>query len=135
MGLAQPFGIAWLVVAVLGYAVYLIVLVVYRLYFSPLAKFPGPKLAAFTSWYEFYHDVIRHGKYTFEIADMHKVYGAGVVKFGGGYANTNFQDRSFGSHHGSFMLMTQTSTKSSTRETAPATNISSMRICLATQKR
>ena len=50
--------------------------VFYRLYLSPLAKFPGPKLAAATAWYEFYYDCICHGKYTFEIARMHRQYGA-----------------------------------------------------------
>jgi hypothetical protein len=76
MALSQPLGLPWWVLAVLGYTAYLIALAVYRLLLSPLAKFPGPKLAALTSWYEFYHDVVRHGKYTFEIADMHKNYGS-----------------------------------------------------------
>jgi hypothetical protein len=75
MGLSPPLGLPWIAVAVLGYAAYLVGLAIYRLYLSPLAKFPGPRLAALTSWYEFYHDVVRHGKYTFEIADMHKTYG------------------------------------------------------------
>ena len=48
---------------------------IYRLYFSPLAKFPGRKLAALTLWYEFYYDYFRRGKYIWEIADMHTKYG------------------------------------------------------------
>lgn len=48
---------------------------IYRLYFSPLSKFPGPKLAAITLWYEFYYDVIKKGQYTFEIWRMHEEYG------------------------------------------------------------
>lgn len=57
------------------YIVYLIGLVVYRLYFSPLAKFPGPKLAASSKWYEFYYDVVLKGQFTFQIQRMHKKYG------------------------------------------------------------
>lgn len=47
----------------------------YRLYLSPLAKFPGRRLAALTLWYEFYHDYFRRGQYTWEIAEMHEKYG------------------------------------------------------------
>lgn len=50
----------------------------YRLWFSPLAKFPGPKLAALTFWVEFYHDVVRRGQYTFEIIKMHEKYGMSI---------------------------------------------------------
>ena len=54
---------------------YLVSLAIHRLYFSPIAKFPGPKLAALTLWYEFYHDVVRGGQYGRRIAELHEVYG------------------------------------------------------------
>ena len=62
-----------LALAFLG--LYLVSVAVYRLYFSPLAKFPGPKLAALTYGVELYHDVLRRGRYMFEIAKMHEKYG------------------------------------------------------------
>lgn len=67
-------GLTWrhLVAAVV---VYIASLVFYRLYLGPLAHFPGPKLAAVTRYVEAYHDIIRNGQYTFEIAKMHKIYG------------------------------------------------------------
>ncbi|KAL4990612.1 cytochrome P450 [Aspergillus falconensis] len=55
--------------------IYNIILVIYRLYFSPLAKFPGSKITAATGWYEFYFDYWKNGKYIFEIERMHQVYG------------------------------------------------------------
>lgn len=57
------------------FLLYLVALGLYRLYLDPLAKFPGPKLAALTLWYEFYYDVIKRGKYTLEIEKMHEAYG------------------------------------------------------------
>ncbi|OKL56835.1 hypothetical protein UA08_07929 [Talaromyces atroroseus] len=60
------FSLAGLYIAGLG---------IYRLYFSPLAAFPGPKLAALTLWYEFYYDVILRGQYIFRIRDLHEKYG------------------------------------------------------------
>lgn len=58
-----------------GATLYLLGLVVYRLFISPLAKFPGPKLAAILGWYESYYDLIHKGKYLFEIEKMHDKYG------------------------------------------------------------
>ena len=55
--------------------VYLLAGAVYRLRFSPLAKFPGPKLAALTLWYEFYYDVVKKGRYSWEIGKLHEKYG------------------------------------------------------------
>lgn len=43
----------------LAFVVYSVCLGVYRLVFSPLAKFPGPKFTALTMWYEFYFDVVQ----------------------------------------------------------------------------
>jgi hypothetical protein len=70
----SSFSNALVLAAVLtvGYAVSLSI---YRLYLSPLSKFPGPKLAALTLWYEFYYDVVKEGRYSWEIAEMHKKYG------------------------------------------------------------
>ena len=50
-------------------------LLIYRLYYAPVAKFPGPRLAAITFFYEFYFDVWLEGQYTWKIQDLHKQYG------------------------------------------------------------
>lgn len=62
-------------VIAIALAVWTVSLVVYRLYFSPLSKFPGPKLAAATLWYEFYYNVIQDGQFIWEIQRMHEKYG------------------------------------------------------------
>lgn len=55
--------------------IYVVGLYVYRTFFDPLSHIPGPKLAAATLWYEFYYDVIKKGRYTWVIGEMHKKYG------------------------------------------------------------
>jgi hypothetical protein len=60
---------------------YIAYVLVHRLYFSPLAGFPGPKLAAATHWYEFYYDYWCNGKYIFEIEKMHKKYGGSSTDY------------------------------------------------------
>ena len=64
---------------VFAFAAYTGILIVHRLFISPLAKFPGPKIAAVTSWYEFYHDFFRKGKYVFKIKEMHDKYGESIA--------------------------------------------------------
>lgn len=54
---------------------YFIGLALYRLFLHPLAKFPGPKLAAVTRYYEGYYDLYHNGQYTFKIAELHRKYG------------------------------------------------------------
>lgn len=49
--------------------------VVYRLYIHPLAKVPGPRLAAATHLYEFYYDAVLQGSYVFQLEELHKKYG------------------------------------------------------------
>jgi hypothetical protein len=62
--------------AVLAIVVYTFSLVIYRLYFSPLAGFPGPKLTAATEWYEIYYNVAKGGKFFRKIPEWHEKYGA-----------------------------------------------------------
>ena len=59
----------------LGLLIYTLYGVIYRLYLSPVAKFPGRKLAALTFWYEFYYDSVKSGSYVWEIEKMHREYG------------------------------------------------------------
>jgi hypothetical protein len=74
MGTTFSCGFTLTVLAILCFIWYLW-LIFWRLRYSPLAEFPGPKLAAATGWYEFYFDFWKRGKYIFEIERMHEVYG------------------------------------------------------------
>lgn len=62
-------------IAFCSFLLYIVGLVLYRLFLSPIANFPGPKLAAVTYLYEGYYDVVKRGKYTFKIRDLHAKYG------------------------------------------------------------
>ena len=62
-----------LVAMLLG--VYSVYGAVWRLYLSPIAHIPGPRLAALTLWVEFYYDVVLCGRYTFKIMEYHQRYG------------------------------------------------------------
>lgn len=57
---------------------YVACLSIYRLYISPISKFPGPKITALTSWYEIYYDFYLGGKYTIKIRDLHDQYGTQI---------------------------------------------------------
>ncbi|PIG81948.1 cytochrome P450 [Aspergillus arachidicola] len=66
---------ALLVILGIGLITYLVLLSIYRLYFHPLSHIPGPKLAAITHGYEFYHNIIRGGLFIWELERLHEVYG------------------------------------------------------------
>jgi cytochrome P450 len=78
----------------LSYIPYFVYLVYHRLYLSPIAAFPGPKLAATTYWYEFYYDIVLGGKYIWKVQEMHRKYGPVVRINPGGLhvADPNFWD-------------------------------------------
>jgi hypothetical protein len=76
----EDVGVAFKGLSVLQLLTYSIVfyfagLSVYRLFFSPIAGFPGPPLAALTQWYEIYWNVIKTGQFTFHLQDLHDQYG------------------------------------------------------------
>ena len=65
----------------LGYLLYLCLRTFYRLYFHPLAKFPGPKIVAVSRWYEYYWEVYRSGRFGQKVDRMHQQYGP-IVRVG-----------------------------------------------------
>lgn len=63
--------------------VYASVLVIYRLFFHPLASIPGPKLAAATGWVEAYYELLHGegGQFIFKYRDWHEKYGESLHHF------------------------------------------------------
>jgi hypothetical protein len=47
----------------------------YRLWLSPLAIFPGPKLASVSRYYELYYDGFKSHGYGQKIRALHELYG------------------------------------------------------------
>ncbi|KAI1193053.1 cytochrome P450 [Nemania serpens] len=70
----MEFSVTWRTVVV-TILVYYGTLVLFRLFLHPLARFPGPRLAAISRWYEAYYDVVLGGQYTTKIAELHREYG------------------------------------------------------------
>jgi hypothetical protein len=71
----SDFQFKLLIGAICAYPLCIGIWTIYSVFFGPLAKFPGPKLAAATLWYEFYYDVVLEGQYTFKIKELHEKYG------------------------------------------------------------
>lgn len=70
-----PYFILCLRVGFAAWTAYGLALAIYRLFFHPLSKFPGPKYAAISRWHEYYYEVIQKGQFTFVIQEYHKKYG------------------------------------------------------------
>nr|UVI58166.1 cytochrome P450 monooxygenase [Aspergillus subramanianii] len=86
---SQTHFVLWSLLATL--TVYVLTTVNYELFFSPLSHIPGPKLAACTRLYEFYYDIVLHGRYTFKIAELHRKYGP-IIRIGPGEVHINDPD-------------------------------------------
>lgn len=67
--------VSWLTLSIL--VTYAGGLVIYRLFMSPLAQFPGPKLAALTYWTEAYYELLygEGGQFVFKYREWHEKYG------------------------------------------------------------
>ena len=80
---ADPGAIATtLAVTLLAGLAYYASILIYRLTLHPLAGLPGPKLAGATLWYEFWFDVVKEGKYQFEIQRLHMTYESPIIRIG-----------------------------------------------------
>lgn len=53
---------------------------VYRLTFHPLARFPGPRLAALTNIYGAYYDLSETRSYIKELPALHEKYGINTIR-------------------------------------------------------
>jgi len=94
-----------------GFLVWLGALAAYRLYLSPLAKFPGPKLAALTGWYETYYDCMKDGSFWIQIEQFHRQYGMRPISHSlATISHSLVQDQSCASARGNYTSMIRTGT-------------------------
>jgi len=68
------FATVWLALCLI--LVYIAAFSIYRLYLNPLAKIPGPKIAALTGFYEVYYDLCQEGRFPWKLKELHEQYGA-----------------------------------------------------------
>ncbi|KAJ5637529.1 hypothetical protein N7490_007408 [Penicillium lividum] len=66
-----------------------IMAIINRLYMHPLSKIPGPKLAAITSWYQFYYDIIENGTFIRQLPKLHEEYKSAVIRISPNHIHVN----------------------------------------------
>ncbi|KIK58188.1 hypothetical protein GYMLUDRAFT_228085 [Collybiopsis luxurians FD-317 M1] len=59
---------------------YIALLAIYRLFFHPLCKYPGPALAAVTGWYEAYYNIVKDGGLVTELQILHQRFAFNVIQ-------------------------------------------------------
>ena len=62
------------------FTIYKVAEVFYRLFLHPLAKFPGPKWAAVTDWWELYQENDSDGCLFLKLDDLHEQYGTACAR-------------------------------------------------------
>ncbi|KAJ9382944.1 hypothetical protein DTO063F5_5463 [Paecilomyces variotii] len=75
IGVQPSFAVVFWTTILAFWSLYVVLVAVYRLYFSPLAHIPGPTLPALTRWYEAYYEIVLSGQYSFHIDKLHDIYG------------------------------------------------------------
>lgn len=66
---------ATILALIFAFTLYITVRTTYRLFLSPLAHVPGPKLAAVSRLYELYFDLVKGGCLPWKIQELHDEYG------------------------------------------------------------
>ena len=64
-----------------AFATYVVWAIAYRLYLDPLAKYPGPRLAALTKWWRAYKDCVEGWSFVHGVEKLHGIHGD-VVRIG-----------------------------------------------------
>jgi len=57
------------------YLLWKAVAVTYSVFFGPLSKFPGPKMAAATQWYRTYIELVKKVSMSTKLKELHEKYG------------------------------------------------------------
>lgn len=74
-----PLALEALRLLILSWLLYNVTTVIYNLYFHPLARFPGPRLAAASDCWQAYVEVIKEECLSKKLLDLHARYGMYMI--------------------------------------------------------